>query len=122
MLKINEGIDAVNTSANRVVDDVVRLRNTIETSQYKDMFSFDIYNNWIKKQVADPLRSILQLLQKNRELLTSTEQEIEKQKQETKEEQFLSVLDLQIKRIHMQKRDIERFIPMLESALEKLNS
>jgi septal ring factor EnvC (AmiA/AmiB activator) len=105
-----------------VVDDIVNLRKIIETSEYKEMFSFSVYNAWIKKQVSEPLASILSLLKKNLELLSQTEAQIEKQKSSTKEQQSVSTLELQIKRIHMQKRDIERFIPMLETALEKLES
>jgi len=119
-LKINEGIDEINRSANRVVDDVVELKKTIEDSRYKDMFSFTVYNGWIKKQVSEPLQNILRLLEKNKELLSETDKEIQKQIENTPQVELKSPLELQIKRIHMQKRDIERFIPMLQAALEKL--
>lgn len=122
LLKINEGIDEVNRSANRVVDDVVELRKTIENSRYKDMFSFATYNGWIKKQVAEPLSNILKLLEKNKELLSQTETEIQEQIDSSTKTEYKSTLELQIKRIHMQKRDIERFIPMLQVALEKLQN
>jgi len=122
LLKINDGIDAINMSANHAVNDVVNLRHTIKNSRYGDMFRFEIYNGWIKKQISDPLQAVLRLLEKNKEILSETEKEIEIQKEKTEKKEFRATLDLQLKRIHMQKRDIERFIPMLQTSLEKLQS
>lgn len=47
------------------------------------MFSFPIYNAWIKKQIAHPLEQILKLLQKNEAILQTTHKEIETQIQNT---------------------------------------
>lgn len=112
----------MNKSTNEVVGSVLELRDSINTSHYKDIFSFEIYNKWVKKQVSTPLSQILKLLEKNKSILEQTEKEIETQIQETKKVELQSVLELQLKRVVIQKRDIEKHIPMLETALEKLQS
>ncbi len=88
LLKINAGIEDVNRSAAHVVDDVIALRETIESSRYKDMFSFSVYNAWIKKQVADPLSSILRLLLKHKNIIAETIEEIESQIQQTSKKEY----------------------------------
>lgn len=122
LTKINHGILSVQQSAEAAVDDVISLRNTIEHSQYKDMFSFNIYNGWIKKQIRDPLAQILSLLQKHQGILEDTISEIKKQKDASSTQEHISALALQIKRLEIQLWDIERFIPTLEKSIEKLHS
>ncbi len=122
LTKIEAGLREINRSANRVVDEVTTLRNTIESSKYKGMFSYSIYNSWVKKQVADPLENILRLLKKHRNILTETQEEIEDQLSQTTKHEHKAALTLQIKRLQMQQAEIEKYIPMLESAVEKLQS
>lgn len=99
---------------------VVDLRNTIEKSRYKDMFSFQVYNTWIKKQIAKPLEQILELLEKNKDILGETKKEIEQQIEETDIVDYRATLELQLKRVEVQIRDISRFIPMIKQSIEKL--
>lgn len=84
------------------------------------MFSFSIYHGWVKKQVADPLDSILKLLKKHRNILLETIEEIQEEVQKTFKNEHIAALNLQIKRLEMQQADIEKFIPILEASVEKL--
>lgn len=120
LTKIHESIENINKTANSAVDSTINLRKTIESSRYQQMFSFPVYHSWIKKQIADPLEQILKLLEKNIEILEKTDEEIQDQISKTEKISNKSALELQLKRIHMQKRDIERFIPLLRKSLEKL--
>jgi hypothetical protein len=61
----------------------------LEKSKYNEIFNFGIYNNWIKKQILEPLNEIEYLLNKNMELLVNTKISIEKQILETKEKSFI---------------------------------
>lgn|GEM_PF-4912575 len=56
LLEINSGIERVSSLGKDATSQVVELRNTIYASQYKDMFSFNIYNSWVKKQIIHPLQ------------------------------------------------------------------
>ena len=66
------------------------------------MFSFSVYNGWIKKQIRDPLEKILLLLEKNRDILEKTIEQIEKQKMESQKQEHIAALSLQIKRLEIQ--------------------
>lgn len=120
--KINIGLNEINTSAKLVVDEVVDLKKKIESSRYRDMFSFSVYHSWVKKQVSDPLENILKLLKKHRNIINETSEEIESQIQSTHKTEYRSTLTLQIKRLELQKWEIEKFIPILEASLEKLRT
>lgn len=120
LLAINDGIMNINDDAQNAILSVLDLRNTIESSKYKNMFSFDIYNKWIKKQILKPLEQIKELLEKNLEILQNTQKEITRQLETTQKEEFVSNLKLQLKRLKMQERDIEKFIPMLVESIHKL--
>lgn len=120
LLDINSGIKDINITAEEAVEQVIELRQTIEQSRYKEMFSFGVYNAWIKRQIAKPLQQIKELLENNLLLLQNSHDEIEAQIKKTKSIDHQSALELQLQRIHMQIRDTTQFIPMLEESLQKL--
>lgn len=84
------------------------------------MFSFEVYNSWIKKQISKPLEDILTLLEKNQDTLIQKQNDIALQIKDTEKIELKSVLKLQVKRIKMQLKDINKFIPMLEDSITKL--
>jgi len=120
LLKINDGITSINTYATDAVESVRELKHTIESSKYKEMFSFHVYNAWIKKQIEKPLSEILELLLKNKVILINTRNDIEAQMEQTKKIDLKSVLELSLKRVKMQLLDIDTFIPILEASISKL--
>jgi len=84
------------------------------------MFSFPVYNSWIKKQILTPLEQILALLEKNLSLLIQTSKDIEQQITQTHKIEYKSTLELQLQRIELQKREIQRYIPQLQESIDKL--
>lgn len=122
LLKIEDGISSINTYASDAVGSVVDLKSTIESSKYTEMFSFEVYNTWIKKQIEKPLSEILDLLVTNKVILINTRNDLEKQIENTYKIDLQSVLKLSLRRVEMQLRDIDTFIPQLESSIKKLQS
>ena len=120
LLEINAGIKNINTLAQDAVVSVWELRNTIEKSRYEEMFSFEVYNWWIKKQIANPLEQIKTLLENNLILLKSSRDDIETQLKNISRVEHSSALKLSLQRIELQIRDTVQFLPMLEESLEKL--
>ena len=120
LLEINAWIKNINTLAQEAVISVLDLRNTITESKYKEMFSFKVYNNWIKKQIAKPLEQILELLENNLLLLRETEKDIHSQLENQNSVDHEWALKLSLQRIEMQIRDTTKFIPQLEESLKKL--
>lgn len=84
------------------------------------MFSFDIYNSWIKKQIRSPLEDILSLLSQNKKLLEDALSDIEKQIEDTKKVELQSALGLQKTRLEIQYEKIVSYIPLLENSISKL--
>lgn len=84
------------------------------------MFSFEIYNSWIKKQIRSPLEDILSLLSQNKKLLEETLSDIEKQIKGTKKVELQSALGLQKTRLEIQYEKIVSYIPLLENSISKL--
>ncbi len=122
LLEINWWIKNINTLAQSATLSVLELRNTITQSKYKEMFSFDVYNGWIKKQISKPLEQIKELLENNLLLLKNSRSELEQEISDTSRVEHQSALELSLQRVEMQIRDTTQFIPMLEESLQKLQS
>ncbi|NDK09813.1 hypothetical protein GW846_03475 [Candidatus Gracilibacteria bacterium] len=120
LLQINQGIGHINSKTQNAIIQVLDLKNTISQSKYSDMFSFPVYNSWIKKQILTPLEQILALLEKNLSLLIQTSKDIEQQITQTHKIEYKSTLELQLQRIELQKREIQRYIPQLQESIDKL--
>lgn len=121
LLEINAGIKNINISSQSAVTQVMELKNEINSSRYSDMFRFEIYNWWIKKQISKPLEDIHKLLEKNRDVLSDTKNDILEQINQTEKIELKSLLELQLKRVKMQLRDVKKYIPMLEESISKLS-
>lgn len=122
LLEINSGIRNINTTAQSAVVSVLELRNIINESRYKEMFSFGVYNDWIKKQIARPLKQIKELLENNLLILQNSRDEIHQKLQHNHQIEHTSALELSLQRVEMQLRETNQFLPMLEESLQKLKS
>jgi len=120
LLKIQAGIKSINSSAQSAVLEVLSLRNTITNSRYKDMFSFEVYNSWIKKQISKPLEDILVLLENSKQIISWSIQDINTEIKKTKKIEYVSVLKLQKKRLKMQLKNVNEQIPKLENSIASL--
>lgn len=70
--KLSDSFEEINNMASRATDDSIKLRKLLESSKYKDIFNFQKYGNWTKKQILDPIEEILLLLKKNHDILSMT--------------------------------------------------
>lgn len=106
--------------AENATNDTVKLRNLLESSQYKDIFNFVKYGNWIKTQVIEPIDDIYILLEKNKNTIDTTISELEEQISTTKDPSLQKPLTLQKDRLELQKENFETVMKMLEGYQEKL--
>lgn len=120
LLEINAWIKNINNSASRAVDQVKNLKKEIQSSQHSDMFSFPVYNKWIKKQIATPLAQIQELLEQTLLTLRASLDGIKDQIQQQQKTEYRWALRLQQKRLESQIVDIEKFLPFLKNALDNL--
>ncbi len=120
LLDINAGIESINDSAQNAVLQVLELKNSITNSRYSDMFRFEVYNSWIKKQISTPLQDILSLLESTRDTLLLTQENITEQIEQTEKSELQWPLKMQLTRIEMQIKETENFIPKLQNSIHSL--
>jgi hypothetical protein len=84
------------------------------------MFNFSIYNSWIKKQILTPLEQILELLNKNLEILKQSKISIEKQISETTDPSFKLPLVASKTRMEIKIEEIQKHIERINIYIEKL--
>lgn len=76
---INSSLELLGKLTGNSTDESIELKKLLENSRYKDVFNFVKYSNWIKKQILEPIESILLLLQKNHDILIKTRDTLESQ-------------------------------------------
>lgn len=118
--KINSSTELLGNIAGDATDDTVKLRNILENSKYKDIFNFVKYGNWVRKQILEPIESILLLLQKNHATIKETIISLDIQISETSDPSLQKPLELQKGRLEMQIESFQRNIDLLNSYREKL--
>jgi hypothetical protein len=118
--KIWESLELINSLASNATDKSIELRNILESSEYKDIFNFIKYGNWIKTQILEPIDSILNLIKKNHKTLESTITSLDEQILETTEKDLQSPLIMQKDRLIIQVESFSKIEKILHTYKEKL--
>lgn len=118
--RLSESFEVIGKLAGNATNKTIELRKTLESSTYKDIFNFNKYGSWVKKQILEPIESILLLLNKNNDTLKNTISSLEVQISETSNPSLQKPLILQKDRLEMQIESFERVTIMLEWYREKL--
>ena len=132
LTNINSGIDTINASAKQSLEASKKLRNTLENSQYKEVFNFDTYTGWIRTQIIRPLEDIRDLLTQNHLLLSNTLESLEKEitniqdaweeNQVIPKASSLAALEAQKLRLERQREVFERHGTMIDEYLHRLDA
>jgi hypothetical protein len=117
---INNSLELLGKLTGNSTDESIELKKLLENSRYKDVFNFVKYGNWVKKQILEPIESILLLLQKNHDILIKTRDTLENQISTESDPWLQKPLILQKERIILQIKNFERIMIMLEGYREKL--
>ncbi len=118
--RINKSTKILGLMAGWATDDIMKLRRILESSEYKNIFNFTKYGNWAKKQILEPIESILLLLNKNSVIIKGTIHSLDIQIVDTKNPSLAKPVFLQKERLEMQLESFGRVIKMLEEYREKL--
>ena len=114
MGKINESTELLGKLAGTATDDSRKLRSILESSKYKNIFNFMKYGNWVKKQILEPIESILLLLEKNHDTIKKTLFSLDSQISITSDPSLQKPLILQKERLQIQLESFKRVMKMLE--------
>jgi len=118
--KINDWLENINKYADDSIKTYIKLKHEIDTSEYNEMFNYSVYNSWIKKQILTPLEQILDLLNKNLNILKQSKESIEKQILETSDPSLKWPIIASKTRIEMKIEEIEKHIERISLYAEKL--
>lgn len=118
--KINESTELLGQIAGDATSDTVKLRETLENSRYKEIFNFVKYGDWVKKQILEPIESILLLLKQNHATIGKTLSSLDIQISTTSDPSLQKPLELQKERLLLQKESFERVMKMMEGYKGKL--
>jgi predicted negative regulator of RcsB-dependent stress response len=114
-------LELINSLASNATNNSIELRKTLESSQYKDIFNFIKYGNWIKTQILEPISEILHLLEKNHTVIKKTIVSLESDISNTKDPSLQKPLMLQKERLELQKNSYESTMELLNTYKEKLS-
>jgi len=130
--RLEKSFELMNARARLATDDAVELRKLLESSQYRDIFNFVKYGNWIRTQILAPIDEIYLLLTSHHATLESTVLSLDRQitgSPPSKGGQGGNIsldpslqkpLILQRERIVVQLESMERIMTMLEGYKERL--
>ncbi len=117
---INKWLEEINQNADSSINTNIKLKEEINTSEYKEMFNFSIYNSWIKRQIITPLAQISELLSKNLNILSNSKQNIEKQILETTDPSLKWPLVASKTRVEMKIVEIQKHLEKINIYIDKL--
>lgn len=118
--RLTESFEFIGKLAGNATDKTVELKKILESSQYKNIFNFLKYGNWVKKQILEPIEEILLLLNKTSITVNKTIKSIESQVNTTNDSSLQKPLILQKNRLEMQVESFQKNINLLNSYKEKL--
>ena len=118
--KIWESFEWINLLALSATENSIQLRKILESSQYKNIFNFAKYSNWIKIQVLEPIESMLILLGKNSSILKKTISSLDSQISNTSDSTSQKILILQKERLEIQIDSFDKTIAILKQYQQKL--
>lgn len=118
--RLRESFEIISKNAEFATEKSLELRKKLEESQYRELFNFSKYGNWIKTQVIAPIREISELLEKNKHTLEDTLTHIESQISTVSDVSFRRPLELQRERIISELNNFDRMIEILRGYEEKL--
>jgi|GEM_PF-2782649 len=97
-----------------------KLKKQIHDIKELEMFNFDLYNSWLKKQILSPLKQIEYILTRNLKLLEDNLKNINKQIEISNNQNHITILNktkyrnnLVINELIKNKNNIEKYISML---------
>lgn len=120
LLKINSWIEEVNKNAEKSMKENKELVDLMKNSKYDEIFDYNLYNSWIKKQIIIPIKWIIDLLKTNVILI---ELEIENNKdteKNTNDEKLKWHIKVANTRLLIKKEQIEKQLKTMQWYLLKL--
>lgn len=121
LTNINDWITKINSSANNAINDSIMLKEKLFKSKHREIFNYWIYNNWIKKQVLEPLKEIYNLVKTNLDILVQTTDTVGKQILQTSDDSYKWVLNAQKVRLEMRIEELKKHLELINVYITKIS-
>lgn len=124
--KLHSTFEVINNSAETATESSIQLRNELENSEYKNIFNFPKYDNWIKSQILTPLEELLELVESNERTISQTLSQLDDKTLKKSGDNYWGssttpAIEAQKKRFELQLESFERIRKLLESYISKLS-
>ena len=119
LVKINKNIENINNSVSKNIDLSINLKNRIKSSRYNKLYDFNLYNNWLKKELYNPIYKLKEILLIHKKNITNHLIELNKLQ---KDEKILNKkpFELQFIALNLQNKKVSDILFELEGYLHKL--
>ena len=120
LTEINKKLKEINKNAENSIETNKKLKSIVENSKFSEIFEYETYNNWLKKQILKPLISIHNLLVINVRNLKKQIIEIDKILKKETDPRKTWPLELSKKRINSTIIDLKIHIENLKVYINKI--
>lgn len=120
LLKINTWIEKINKTIKNAFIKNQDLIETIKNSKYNEIFDYKVYNSWLKKQIINPIKWVIELLEKNIKIIENQILEIQNNIEAEKQEKLKVHLKVAKENLTIRKNDILKQKEIMQKLLEKL--
>lgn len=120
LLKINSGIEKINKTIKNAFIKNQDLIETIKNSKYNEIFDYKVYNSWLKKQIINPIKWVIELLEKNIKIIENQIWKIKNNIKAEKQEKLKVHLKVAKENLTIRKNDILKQKEIMQKLLEKL--
>lgn len=119
LLKINSWIENINKNTEKSINENLKFFDILKNSEFDEIFDYNIYNSWLKKQIKEPIKWIISLLEKNVEIIKN---EIKSNfwNETVSDEKLKNYLEIAKNRLFMKKESLEKNIISMKWYLTKL--
>lgn len=119
LLKINSWIENINKNTEKSINENLKFFDILKNSEFDEIFDYNIYNSWLKKQIKEPIKWIISLLEKNVEIINN---EIKSNfwNETVSDEKLKNHLEIAKNRLFMKKESLEKNIISMKWYLTKL--
>lgn len=119
LLKINSWIENINKNTEKSINENLKFFDILKNSEFDEIFDYNIYNSWLKKQIKEPIKWIISLLEKNVEIINN---EINSNfwNETVSDEKLKNHLEIAKNRLFMKKESLEKNIISMKWYLTKL--
>lgn len=122
LLKINDLIEKINENAVFAMNKNLELIKIIKNSKYSEIFDYNLYHSWLKKELWEPIKWIIFTLENNIFIIKNKIKENLRIIEESKDENLVWHVKISINKLNLKEAELLNHIILLNENLKKLEN